>query len=76
MGWIMGSVIFVTRMNARIDFIENRLEKVIELCCDEIHKSDKEILNASSQSKRWIPMGIKRQDLSHKSSSSKAGASD
>ena len=43
-GWLTSGIVIVTRLDAWIDFVEQRIEKIIDLCCDEVHKSGLEVL--------------------------------
>jgi hypothetical protein len=84
-GWLASGIVIVIRLDDRIKFVEQRLERVIDLCCDEVHKSELKRpvgphtfwgeVNASSSYKERVEMGQQREGIPNKGSGGKTGPS-
>ena len=85
MGWLASGAVIVIRLEDRIKFVEQRLERVIDLCCDEVHKSTLKRpvgphtfwgkVDASEKSEGRMEMGRKGESISYEGSGRKAGSS-
>jgi hypothetical protein len=84
-GWLASGAVIVIRLEDRINFVEQRLDRVIDLCCDEVHKSTLKRpvgphtfwgkVDASEKSEGRMEMGRKGESISYEGSGRKAGSS-
>jgi len=54
---VISAVVYVVRIDARLSFLDERIDKIVDLCCDEVKHSDWEHVNLLQRGEAPHPFG-------------------